>query len=70
MNEALLRRALELKLNMADRMMAHLPAETSEKIREFEKLIVETVGEHLKNSGNGDPAPAKTPGKINKVEID
>jgi hypothetical protein len=68
MNEELIRRAIQFKLDMAEKLLEHLPPEASKSIKAVGSLICDSVGEHLKNAGT--PEGAKTPGKINNVTIE
>lgn len=70
MNEELIRKAIEFKLNTAEKILGRLPSGTTEKIRTLGHLICESVGEHLGATAKDAPQNSKTSGKVNNVIID
>ena len=69
MNEAFIKRAVELKLNAAEKVLGCLPPEASEPLRKFGAIVAECLGAHAK-SGTGTPPSTDGSGKINSVHID
>lgn len=70
MNEEFVRKAIQFKLDTAEKILERLPPDTSEKIRSFGHLIYESLGAHHGSTGKGASQGSKTSGKINSVKID
>ena len=70
MNEELIKKAVQFKMNMAEKILEHLPADTTTKIKSFGHLIYESVGEHIDSRGKQEAQNSKTSGKVNNVIID
>lgn len=47
MNEEFIRRAIQIKFDIAGKILGRLPENTAKKIREYRDFIYESIGENL-----------------------
>ena len=66
MDQALIKMIVKTKVEIAGRIIDCLPEKAAKEIRDFGKLVLESIEEDLKERDQGE----KARGGINKIEIE
>lgn len=70
MNEALVKKVIQYKLNIAGSLIELLPSKVSDEVKSLGKVIMESMNENFQDKTKAHDQPTKSTEGINSVTIE
>jgi len=70
MDERLIGRIISYKLNMAEKLLEHLPEKTSAQIKDMGKIILKSINENVQDTNEHSTEKSGPSTHLNQVPIE